>query len=264
LLAAAARATAAGQEAVDGFTEPFRKIELAPAEPGILTQILVEEGAAVEAGQVLATLDNEVLQVALKIAKQILDSRGKLEGARAERDVRFDRLKRLKSLQPQGFAFREELERAAADLAVAEANVLAAEEQKFLDSLEHQKAQAMLERRIIRSPVNGVITKVHHEQQEYVAGSTPTVFTVVQLNPLRVVFAVPASTARRLKAQQVVGVRFPETGNESAGRIELISPITDAESGLVRVKVLIANPAGTHPCGARCLLLPGTSAVESP
>ena len=247
---------ARGQEAIDGFTEPLQKVDLAPLEPGVLRKVLVEDGARVEVGQVLATLDDEVLQISLKIAKQVLEARGKIDAAKAEYKIRSVRLTRLKSLQPQGFAHREEIERAEADLAVAEANLRALEEQRALDALEYEKTLATLARRVVRSPLKGVITKVHHQEGEYVAGVSPVVFTVVQLDPLKVVFAVPAQIARKLQSQTAVTLRFPDSSEEHSGRIELISPVIDPESGLVRVKVLVANPHERIPCGARCLLLP--------
>ncbi|HEY2410645.1 MAG TPA: efflux RND transporter periplasmic adaptor subunit [Pirellulaceae bacterium] len=246
---------AQGDDAIDGFTEPFRKIELAPAEPGVLASLMAKEGDTVEAGQLLASLDNDVLQISLKISKQVLESHGKLAAAKAERDVRSVRLGRLQELQPKGFAHREEVDRAAADLAVAEANVLSLTEQHGLDMLEYEKAQALLERRQIRSPIAGVITKSHHDEGEYIAGNNPVVFTVVQLHPLRAVFAIPAADARSLKIDQTVTLRFPDSGQECAGRIELVSPVIDAESGLVRVKVIIPNEDGKKPCGARCLFI---------
>jgi membrane fusion protein (multidrug efflux system) len=255
LILLAARCCAHADEAIDGFTEPFRKIELAPAEPGVLASRMAKEGDLVEAGQLLGTLDSDVLQISLKISKQVLASHGKLAAAKAERDLRSVRLDRLKELHPKGFAHREEVDRAAADLAVAEANVLSLTEQHSLDKLEYEKAQALLERRQIRSPIAGVITKTHHDEGEYIAGNSPVVFTVVQLHPLRAVFAVPAAGARNLKIDQTVTLRFPDSGQECAGQIELVSPVIDAESGLVRVKVIIPNQDGQKPCGARCLFI---------
>jgi membrane fusion protein (multidrug efflux system) len=255
LLSFAVCCCAYGDDPIDGFTEPFRRIELAPAEPGVLASLMAKEGDTVAAGQLLGSLDNDVLQISLKISKQVLESHGKLTAAKAERDLRAVRLERLKELQPKGFAHREEVDRAAADLAVAEANVLSLAEQHGLDSLEYEKTQALLERRQIRSPIAGVITKVHHDQGEYIAGNNPVVFTIVQLNPLRAVFAIPAVSVRNLKIDQPAMLRFPDSEQECTGRIELISPIIDAESGLVRVKVLIPNEDGNKPCGARCLFM---------
>src|SRR5687767_8918410 len=254
----------AGEEILDGFTEPSRKVELAPAEPGILRSIVGVDGATVLPGQILATLDDELLQISLKIATQVLASNGKYDAAKADQKLRQERVLRLQSLKQQGFAHREEVERAEADLAVADANLLALEEQKVLDRLEREKTLAMIERRQVRSPITGMITKVHHEAGEYIAGASPVLFTIVQLDPLRVVFAVPAATARQLQKDQPITARFPETGAEARGHVELVSPITDAESGLVRVKVLIANPQAKYPCGARCLLLTGGAGVGLP
>ena len=36
--------------------------------------------------------------------------------------------------------------------------------------------------------------------------------------------------------------------------MEFIAPVTEAESGTVRVKVLIDNAHGAYRCGIRCLL----------
>jgi hypothetical protein len=69
------------------------------------------------------------------------------------------------------------------------------------------------------------------------------------------VFAIPAVGAQNLKIDQSVTLRFPDSGQECAGRIELVSPVIDAESGLVRVKVIIPNEDGKKPCGARCLFM---------
>ena len=52
----------------DGFTEPFRKIEVAASETGTVAQLLVHEGDRVTKGQALATLDNDVLEVSREIA----------------------------------------------------------------------------------------------------------------------------------------------------------------------------------------------------
>ena len=36
--------------------------------------------------------------------------------------------------------------------------------------------------------------------------------------------------------------------------MEFVAPVTEAESGTVRVKVLIDNAKGAYRCGIRCLL----------
>ena len=94
----------------------------------------------------------------------------------------------------------------------------------------------MIETAHVRSPIDGVVAKVHKEEQEYVSNNSAAVATVVQLDPLRVVFTVPTAYAVRFKAGQVVALELPESGKKAKGSIELIAPMTEAESGTTRVK----------------------------
>jgi multidrug efflux pump subunit AcrA (membrane-fusion protein) len=53
---------------------------------------------------------------------------------------------------------------------------------------------------------------------------------------------------------QPVTVEFAEAAINAPGKIEFVSPITEADSGTVRVKVLLDNPEGQYRCGVRCTL----------
>jgi RND family efflux transporter MFP subunit len=248
----------------DGFTEPFRKIEVAASEPGTVAQLLVHEGDRVTKGQALATLDNDVLEVSREIAAASARAKGKLDSAEAERDLRKTRLQRLEPLRTEGHASQEEIDRAAADLAVAEANLQAALEQHQLDELERKKIDAMIERRTLRSPIDGCVLKIQKEEREFVSPSAAAVATVVQLDPLRVVFSLPTAFAAKLSAASPVDLELPESGTKLRGKVELIAPVTDAESGTVRVKVLIDNANGAYRCGIRCLLDAGPGKETPP
>lgn len=239
---------------VESFTEPFRKIDIGPAEPGTLSVIPVREGDRVAKGQVVAQLENDLLLVSLEIARASMEARGRLESALAERSLREGRLNKLVELRARQHASQEEVERAGADLAIAEANVLAAQEQQVIAALEHKKTEAMIERRLMRSPMDAVVTRIYHEEREFVAASSPTVLTLVQLDPLRITFSVPTADALAMKIGQKVPMSLVEIGQSVIGRVELVAPVTDAESGTVRVKVLLDNPQGAFRCGVRCAL----------
>ncbi len=240
--------------AVESFTEPFRRIDIAPAEPGIVATMSVREGEQVTAGQQLATLDVDVLKAALEIARITRDACGRQRAAQAELELRRSRLQKLEELRPSGHASGEEVQRARADVEVAEANVLTLVEQGRVDALEYKKTEALLERRIMRSPIDGVVTRVFREEREFVTGNNPTVMTIVQLSMLRATFSVPTAAALRMQAGQKVRVAFPDLEKSAEGKVELISPVTDAESGTVRVKVLLDNSQNQHRSGMRCLL----------
>jgi RND family efflux transporter MFP subunit len=241
------------EQVVEGFTEPIRKLDLIPPEPGTVATLTVQEGSAVKKDELIGSLDCEVQQVALEIARGNAANHGRLDSATAERDIRRWRLSKLQTLREQGNANEEEVTRVAAELAVAEANIVAALEQRSADTLEVERIAATIERRAMRSPFNGVVTRVFHEEKEFVGNNAP-ILTIMQLDKLRVTFTVPTALVARLKVNQSVPLTFPNSGQKAAGKIEFISPVSEADSDTVRVKVLIENPQGKFRCGVRCAL----------
>jgi RND family efflux transporter MFP subunit len=239
---------------VEGFTEPLRKIELAPAEAGTIATINVVEGDAVKQQQQVATLDCDVLLITLEMAKAGMEARGRLEAAQAECTLRGERLKKLVELGQQGHATQDEINRARTDFEVAQGNALSVTEQRRLDELEYKKTQAMIERRILRSPINGRVTRIYKEVHEYVAANSPVVMTIVELDKLRIVFSIPTAYALRMRVGQKVSVACSDPDVDAPGEIEAIAPVTEAESGTVRVKVILDNTDGRYRAGVRCTL----------
>jgi RND family efflux transporter MFP subunit len=241
-------------QGIEGFTEPIRKLDLIPPEPGIIASLAVREGDRVKKNQLLGSLDCETQQAALEIAKANMAAHGKLDSATAERDLRRWRLAKLQKLHAEGHANDEEVNRAADELAVAEANVLTALEQHATDALEVDRIATMVERRMMRSPFNGVVTRIFREEKEFVGSNNTPVLTIMQLDKLRVTFTIPTALALRLKTGQKVSLTFPNSNQKAVGKIESISPVTEAESDTVRVKVLINNEEGKYRCGVRCAI----------
>ena len=118
--------------------------------------------------------------------------------------------------------------------------------------LEMSQLDAQLERRRIRSPIRGVVVELLKKPGEHVSSSDPHVATVVQLETLRVIFHLPTSQAVKLRTGSQVGIILPETGQKAFANVEYISPITSADSGRVRVDVLIDNRKNRFRSGIRC------------
>lgn len=240
---------------VEGFVEPYRSIDVAAAESGIIQSCLVREGDEVTEGQVLAKLDQNVHLALLAIGEKSKDFRGRLQSAQAELQLRQHRLAKLEQLRERGHARQEEVARARTDVAIAEGSVISAEEDLLLKELEYERIQAQIERRIIRAPLNGVVTTIRRQRGEFVPGADPHILTIVQLDSLLAKFSVKSVFATDLKVNQTVQVHFPLADKTATGRIEFICPVDDAESGTVRVKVRIENRPGLHRSGQRCRLL---------
>jgi RND family efflux transporter MFP subunit len=253
----------------EGFTEPYRQIELAVGEPGVLTKVLVEEGSRVQPGQIVARLDTLVLERTLEIARQRSEFVGALRAAEAELELRTSHLQKLSQLRDRGHATQQELDRAATDLKVAEARVAMAHEELALQRLECQRIEAQIEHRVVRSPIQGVVSHLWHEEGESFLSSDPRVATIVQLNRLKAKFPLDPDSVVTLKVGQDVRLTIDTNTANVSATVESISPVMDAKSATFEVTVGIDNAKETIPSGARCWLeIPstqseGTAAIRS-
>ncbi len=238
----------------EGLTEPFRKIDLAAAETGLMQEIAIEEGQRVEKGQILARLDDLVLQASLAVAAAQKEAVGQIRTAEAELKLRSTRYSKLMELKQRGHATAEEVTVADSEKEVAAAKLLQAKEALKVRQLEYDRILAQIERRLIRSPVNGVVTNVFREPYEFVSYAEPVVMTVVQLDPIVAVFTLSPSEARELKLGKELSVKLNSSKQPARGVVSYISPVLDAESGTLKVKVKIDNPSGKYRSGDRCTL----------
>jgi RND family efflux transporter MFP subunit len=242
-------------ELVEGFAEPYRLIEIAAAsETGLITSIGVREGQTVKRGDLLATLDIDVLVATLNIAKERSRLTGRFDGANAELEMRRRRLAKLQQLLREGHATEGEVERAQTDVVIAQANVLLADEERRLAALECKRIEAQIQRRQVRSPIDGVVTEIRREVGEAVAINDPHLMTVVQLNPLRVKFSLTMAQASELHEGQILPLHLSDVSHAADATVEIISPVLDAKSGTVQVTCVIDNSDNRYRSGMRCVV----------
>ena len=241
----------------EGFTEPYRTVNVAAPEAGIVQEVPVQEGAVVKQGQPLVRLDIDVHKAQLAMAEAGKEARGRVDAAQAEVDVRSQRLEALQKLRESGHARQEEVERARADLAIAHGQLTAAQEQQRLKHLEYDKIQVQISRRTVRAPLDGVVTEIFKQPGEFTAPNDPNLLTVVQLDPLAATFDVSAADAERFSVGGQARVELFESNTTVDATVEYVSPVLDAESGTIAVKVRIANAQGELQGGQACTLHPG-------
>lgn len=209
-----------------GYVEPYRIITLSAAEPGVIADVLVKEGDVAKKGQILAKLDTATLQAELEIAQ-------------VEAKLQATRKQRLDELASASRASPEEVEKARADLTIKDAHM--------------RKIQAMIETRLLRSPVDGLVNEIKRDPGEAVSLANPHVLTVVQIDKLTANLFLPPACALALKTGSTVALLLDDR-EKISGTIEFISPITDPASGTVRVKFMIENAGGQLRSGVRCAL----------
>ncbi len=239
---------------IEGFTQPFETVNLAAPEAGIIQQLQVRQGETVTAKQPIALLDNQVLYATLESARAKAASKGPVQAAEAAFRQRQSRLNHMRQLRKEGHGSPEEVERAESDAEVAKANLVTAREDAKANAFEVKRIEAQIERRTIRSPIDGVISYIAKRPGEFATATDPTVATIVQIDKLRVIFHVPTEQLANLRVRDQVKVRFTSGDRETTASVDFISPVTDAESNLVRVEVIIDNSDGKFRSGVRCVM----------
>ena len=154
--------------------------------PGKVNQRLVELGQAVRAGQVLAQLDPNDLNLSQEAARAGLAA-AEANAAQAVAD-----LKRFVELKEQGFISAAELERRTVATKAAESQLRQARAQAGVQG--NQAGYAAL-----TAPAAGVITGVQVEPGMVVDAGMP-VFVLAHDGPRDAVFAVPESQAKQVRA----------------------------------------------------------------
>ena len=128
---------AAAVETLEGFTEPFRVVNVATTETGVVARVLVREGDLVKKGQELAALDSDLHLTVLAIAAEQMKAVGRLQSAQSELELQQNKLDKLTLLREKGHARQEEVERTRADVAIARSHVLSIQEELAVRKMEH-------------------------------------------------------------------------------------------------------------------------------
>ena len=118
--------------------------------------------------------------------------------------------------------------------------------------LEYERVKTQIKQRVIESPIKGYVVAIDKEVGEFVSPTDPVVMHVVHLETLKSVFSVPLAAAKDLRVGQTVHMSLGYQEAKCEGVIEFVSPVADAESGSVRVKIRIPNRDGKIQSGVVC------------
>lgn len=253
----------AAEEILDAYTEPYQVIRLAAPEAGLLQKLLIRPGEAIQAGQVVAELDSAVLAAELAAAKTRAAANGRRRGAAAESALRKSRLEKIRLLHAERSATPEELQRGEADVAIADANLQTAAEEEDIAASQVVTIAAQLERRRIRSPIDGIVATLHKEPGEFVNATAPEVATIVRLDVLKVKLHLPQSIAAKLRCGQTVELSLLDSSGRVPAKVEFVAPFTDPDTRTVRVELRIENAGLGVRSGERCRMLSETAGRNS-
>lgn len=193
-----------------------------PYSSGRLTELLVQPGAHVEAGQVIASLDSDVEKIAL-------------DKALAARDDAKAKVERLRALRASNAATAVQLSDGELELRN--------------DELTVHDAQVTLDRRSVVSPISGIVGILPISAGNYVT-STSAIATIDDRSSILVDFWVP----ERFAAAVRIGGALTATSLASPkdvfqGTVSAIDNHIDDKSRTLWVQATIDNPADSLRAG---------------
>jgi multidrug efflux pump subunit AcrA (membrane-fusion protein) len=122
-----------------------------------------------------------------------------------------------------------------------------------LTRLEYLRVKSQIAQRVISAPIDGHIVAIVKEVGEFVSPTDPIILHIAHLKSLKAVFSVPLDARDRMKPGNTVKLKVGFEETRCAGVIEFVSPIADAESSTVRVKIRIPNEDGVIQSGVACI-----------
>ena len=201
---------------------------------GQVKQISVREGDTVQAGQLLAALD---------------DTLHAIESAKAEAEVRrygvlvdnqSNEVNRLLRLDETQSVSRDKLEDEQAQL-----EMLAA--QRDIASKQWERHRYLESKTRITAPLNGMVTRRYISPGDYVSAGQP-LFELVSVNRLRARIAFPEHEASRISVGKRVNLTTPAApGVLAIGEVAAVNPQIKMHNRAVEITVEFDNPGGWLP-----------------
>lgn len=229
-----------------GYVEPRRKATVAAKITGRVVEVLLDEGMAVAAGQILARLDDadarrqaEAFRADRGVARAALDEI-EVNLADAER-----RLRRTRELHGDGVASVQDLDTANAVADALRAQLMVA--RRSLDAADARLAVALqdLENYTIRAPFAGIAVSKDAQPGEMVSpvsaggGFTRTgISTIVDMSSLEIEVDVNESSISKVApGQPATAVLDAYPGWRIPATVRTVIPTADRQKATVKVRL---------------------------
>lgn len=217
---------------LDGHLQPVRQSTLSAQASGRIASLSVKAGDRVQAGQVLAVIDDRATQAGVVQAQAGF---AQAEALRANAQAHFERTRELRA---QGFVAQAALDTAQAQLKAAQAGVAAARASQTQSSV----AQGFTR---LTAPYDGWVLQTHAEAGGLAMPGSP-VLTVYAPQPIRAVVHVPASQqAAALQARQIE-VQLPGSGRWVRPATQTRLPAADPVSQTVEWRLDLSAADGAE------------------
>jgi RND family efflux transporter MFP subunit len=217
-----------------GTVTPISSVALKSRLETTIVEVHFQDGARVNEGDLLFTLDSRQIDAQIAQAEGTL-ARDQAQLAAAQRD-----LARYTDLVAKGATTQVNLDnaRTAADTAIATIKA----DQGVLDNLKVQKSYTL-----IRAPIGGRISAASVKVGNFVRpADTAPLATINQMAPVYVTFAIPQRVLSDLReamktGKSSVAASIPGDERSERGTVAMIENTVDPTTGMVTVRGMMDN-----------------------
>ena len=255
-----------------GRADPVRKAEVRPQVSGIITDVLVKEGANVRKGETLFIIDTIPYAAAYKQALAAVASAEAQEATAKLNLTGSEELYKQKVISD----FELQTARNSYNTAVANLANAKAQEASAANNLSFTK---------VKSPVNGSAGMTSIRVGTIVSAMGESLINVSDNSQMYVYFSLPEKEVLKLTAEygsiEKTVASYPEvtltlndgSTYEHKGKIDVISGIVDKTTGSVSLRAVFSNPEGRLMSGGSatvnipyertgCLVIPQEATYE--
>jgi HlyD family secretion protein len=201
---------------------------------GRVTAVYVEAGDHVKQGQVLAHLNNSVLE------PQVTNLEAALDQARAEADLAQAEYQRAQAVGASGALSAEETQKRKSSAITAATHVKVA-------AAQLEEAKARLARADVRAPADGILLTRSVEVGQTAMAGGEALFRLSKDGETELRGQVAEQDLPLLKVGQPVDVKLTGTSKVYQGRIRLLGAVIDPATRLGTVKVSLTPDPNLRP-----------------
>jgi membrane fusion protein (multidrug efflux system) len=200
--------------------DPNKQADILARVSGVIERLVAEEGDRVANGEVLLHVQDD-------------EYRHRSTMARVDLEKQQARLARAQKIFAQGLSSAEDFDAIRTDTASAEAAL--------------ELAELELSYTRVTAPFSGHVVRRFVDQGQTVANGT-ALYTLADMERLLARVFIPAKEFRSIRPDQPVQLVVSSTDDRLQGRIDLVNPLVDPETGTIKVTVEVTDyPPTTRP-----------------
>jgi len=200
-----------------------------------IVEVLVDEGDAVKAGQLLARFDDSVLRADLASREASLRE---AEALAAEADAN---IRRAEDLTRTGAISTRDLDARRATALTTKARVRVAEAAR-------DQAAVRLKQTEVRSPTDGTVSQRNARLGAVMSAGGTELFRIIREDRVELVAEVPEIDLRSMQVGQPAELSMTDAqGKPFTGNVRLISPVVDIRTRIGTVKIAVPHDPQLRP-----------------